>query len=455
MRAIAWDDAALRAGFADHVRDLMARRFQWLALFLLAAGLLWWPFDWLLLPPGSPAIAIQSHVRLGLVPLVALFLLVARLTPWVRRAPVATGAATTALGVAFAAWHLALLGGVDSPWFSFQFFVPFLTVAFLGPLAPRTALAVGVAGLMFGVYAARAPAHLTHPLIGVAVGQLAFATAFAVGAGHALYVLTWREYAQRRRLSTLNETLGEQVAAQTRDLRALTRRLTTAVQEERAFMAREVHDQLGQELTAMRYAIAFARGRAAEAPGPVRAALDELDQLLGRTRETTRRIIGRLRPRLLDDLGFLRAAREAVRDHGARTGMVAALHTAPEDLDVPAALATPLFEVLLEALTNVARHSHAQHVTVTLAGGDGRLAMVVEDDGVGLHAEHVPSASSVGLIGVRERIGALDGAATWGPGRGGGGFRLAVDVPLPSPAAAEAAAAADAAASANGTAGTT
>jgi len=426
------EDAELGAAFADHARALMARRFLWLGGFLLVAAVLWWPVDWLFMPEGSPEAAIQSRARLGLIVLIVAYLAVARFVPGARRAPVVTGAAAVFAGIAYAARHLALLGGVDSPWFSFQFFVPFLTVAYLGPLGPRTGLTAANSALMFGVFAASRPAHLAHPLLGVALAQLFFAVAFSVAVGHALYGITRREYEQRRRLSALNETLEERAAAQTLELRALTQRLTTVVQEERAYMAREVHDQLGQELTAMRYAIAFARGRAADAPGPVRAAFDELDQLLGSTRETTRRIIGRLRPRLLEDLGFVQAARQALDDHRERTGMAVRFSATPEGLALPAAVATSLFEVLLEALTNVARHSRARHVTVAVAQRDGRLRLVVEDDGVGPREVRSASPPSVGLIGVRERAGALNGSATWGPGDGGG-FRLAVEVPLPGP----------------------
>jgi signal transduction histidine kinase len=228
-----------------------------------------------------------------------------------------------------------------------------------------------------------------------------------------------------RELAETNETLEQRVRTQTTDLRRLADHLERAREEERTRIARELHDELGQQLTAINLSLALARQRCASDPQRVVTNLMDLEGLLSRTHATVRQLVTELRPLPVDELGLQasieRLARQAQEVGQFKVDVVSSgLETVSPDIGAIA------FRVVQEALTNVTRHARAQHAEVTAAVQDGELAVTISDDGVGLPS---PRPQGFGLLGIRERVAMLTGRFEL-RARSGGGTTLAVNLPL-------------------------
>ena len=190
-------------------------------------------------------------------------------------------------------------------------------------------------------------------------------------------------------------------------LRALSDRLEAIREEERTGIAREIHDQLGQALTALKLDIAWLARRLPGASEPVAAKLAEMigsaDELLG----AVRRISAELRPGILDDVGVLAAIEWQAEEFARRTGVPCRVHSDLGDLQLDRDLATATFRIFQEALTNVARHAGATAVAVDLRLDRGCLRLQISDDGTGLPDSG--RRSGLGLLGMRERARRLGG----------------------------------------------
>jgi signal transduction histidine kinase len=237
----------------------------------------------------------------------------------------------------------------------------------------------------------------------------------------------------------LNRTLEQRVRRQTQELRALAAHLESVREDERTRIARELHDELGQELTALRYALTFLRQRFERDPTSIRKNLDELDSLLGRTTTTTRQILSELRPRILDDLGLDAGVEWLLKRTEERAGLSCRLVTSCRKLDLDVETSIAAFRILQESLTNVVRHAQATHVDVEVVVEQGELRMSVRDDGIGMPATPaakmpLPGKGGMGLIGMRERVDTLGGELRFESGPGIG-TTVRVHLPLPGPRA--------------------
>lgn len=239
-----------------------------------------------------------------------------------------------------------------------------------------------------------------------------------------------------RMLAQSNEILAQRVAARTADLRRLAEHLERAREDERRHLAREIHDETGQLLTALRMELDFALELTTD--GELRATLERMTQVLEQTLAATRTLVAELRPRVLDDLGLGAAVEWFVGRFATRSRIGCAFRIEPPELSASPATSTAIYRVLQESLTNVARHSRARSVEVSLVRREGRLILTVDDDGVGL-PEGRPTEGT-GVIGMRERAEALGGSFSL-DARREGGTRLVFALPDPGP---EASATADA-----------
>jgi PAS domain S-box-containing protein len=205
------------------------------------------------------------------------------------------------------------------------------------------------------------------------------------------------------------------------ELRALGARLSDIREEERRLIARELHDQVGQALTVLKFDVAWLRGRLGDGGrDEVLARLLRMDQVLHDTLETTRRISATLRPPILDELGLPAAIEGHAREFQERTGVACVVRVPSDGAAFTPATALTLFRILQEALTNVARHAEARHVVVTLEVRGDDSVLTVADDGKGIDAGALGRATSLGLVGMRERALAIAGkvAIAGAPGRG-------------------------------------
>jgi PAS domain S-box-containing protein len=222
-------------------------------------------------------------------------------------------------------------------------------------------------------------------------------------------------------------------------LYALSQHVESIREDERTGIAREIHDELGQGLTALKMDIAWLGRRTTEA-GPlgtgsaaIRDHLQGMSRLTDEIIQQVRRISAELRPGVLDDLGLWAAIEWQSQEFARRTGTACAIRSNVTDVHFGRRLSTGLFRIFQEALTNVARHAQAKNVEVTLElrGGDETgageepddgesIELRVRDDGVGIAPEALASRKSLGLLGIRERARSLGGTATIGPAPEGG-----------------------------------
>ena len=206
----------------------------------------------------------------------------------------------------------------------------------------------------------------------------------------------------------------------------LAARVLEAREEEKTLIARELHDELGQLLTALKMDLAWLRERLA--PQELRERADEMGRLLDQTVAATRRISADLRPLMLDDLGLAEAATWLVDEFGKRSGVRCELELdGIAALEIAKAVATALYRALQESLTNIARHAGAAHAWVRLRAAGGRIELEIEDDGRGIAAEQIAKPRSLGLKGMRERFTYLGGSFEVGRApRGGTRVRVSV-----------------------------
>jgi signal transduction histidine kinase len=216
-------------------------------------------------------------------------------------------------------------------------------------------------------------------------------------------------------LGTLAMVLGQErrtLAQRTQQLEQLTQLLLRAQEEERRRIARELHDEAGQALTAAKISLDLA-GRGDESA------------LVGRALEQVRDLSELLRPRALDDLGLASALRALVEDFGARTRIDVSLETSDE-APWPSDVALVIYRVAQEALTNVARHSGAKSAWVRIERGSDAARLTIEDDG---HGAGDAPAPHLGLLGMRERVTLVGGELRLGSAAAGG-LRVEAELPL-------------------------
>jgi PAS domain S-box-containing protein len=232
---------------------------------------------------------------------------------------------------------------------------------------------------------------------------------------------------------TLRKQSEETMLRQQQELRELSARVLEAREEEKTRIARELHDELGQLLTALKMDLAWLRERLPEAGPELAARADGMSALLDRTVSSSRRIAADLRPLMLDDLGLADAAQWLVDDFGKRSGVRLEMRV-PEQAEFDAlakGAATAVYRAIQESLTNIARHSGAKNAWVLLAQENGEVLVEIEDDGRGVTPGDLAKASSLGLKGMRERIAYYGGSLEVARAPRGG-TRLRVRMPLPS-----------------------
>ncbi len=210
-------------------------------------------------------------------------------------------------------------------------------------------------------------------------------------------VITYEDITEQRRAE-------EELANSREQLRNLSIYLQSVREKESTRIAREIHDELGQSLTAIQMDLAWLLGRLPSGDLPLAAKVQQMRRLVDTTVDSVHRISTELRPILLDDLGLTAAIEWQVQEFQERTGVRCKASLNITDSLVEKDLATAIFRVLQEALTNVARHAEATAVHVALKQKGGELRLDVSDNGKGITAEQIEQANAFGIIGIRERV---------------------------------------------------
>ena len=212
----------------------------------------------------------------------------------------------------------------------------------------------------------------------------------------------------------------------------LSTQIQRAREDEQRRIARELHDDLGQQLTALKMKVAMLEGHRSGMDGAaLRARSRELQRQIDTMMASVRRIASDLRPPMLDDLGLAESVEWLAQEFTMQHGIEVLAHIQLDDLVLSGFAATAVFRMVQEALTNVARHAHASKVELEIGTAAGCCRVSIKDNGVGADLSQPRAQRSLGLLGMRERARQLGGTVKLesAPGQG---FRIEVTLPLES-----------------------
>jgi PAS domain S-box-containing protein len=193
------------------------------------------------------------------------------------------------------------------------------------------------------------------------------------------------------------------------EIRRLTEHLQKIREEERTSIAREIHDELGQQLTAIKMDVAWIDKKTPEETTDIKGKLKNIIALLDGSNQSIRRILSELRSRVLDDHGLLEAIEWLGRQFSEATGIPVKFTTPEKDIKVSEQMATSIFRVCQEAFTNITRHALAKNVSVLLSIFDETIMLIIQDDGIGFDTASVQNKKSFGILGMKERVLSLSG----------------------------------------------
>jgi signal transduction histidine kinase len=218
-----------------------------------------------------------------------------------------------------------------------------------------------------------------------------------------------------------------------RELRALAAYGQSVREEERARIAREIHDELGQALTGLQIQLSWLEKSLPGSLAAPAATIRSMSRLIDDTIDSVRRIASDLRPQVLDELGLADALRRQARAFQARAGIRCRMDLPAEPFAMDPERASAVFRIFQEAMTNVARHAKATRVDVRLRLDAGQLLLSVADNGRGMSPAAMRRPNALGLLGVRERASLLGATIEIGASQSGGA-RVRLSVPLHPPA---------------------
>jgi len=249
------------------------------------------------------------------------------------------------------------------------------------------------------------------------IGSLSFAPVLAEDGSITGAVITARDVTDRKRAEeALRES--EKIALQREQFQALAERLRRAREDERTRVARDLHDQIGQILTAIKLDLTWMSRHLPRENDELRDRLNGTISLINEGVRSVRKICSGLRPGVLDDLGLAAAIEWQANEFAARTGIECVVFVPAGDLTLEGDQATEFFRIFQECLTNVIRHAEAKSVRATLREENGELVLEVADDGKGFCESEV--SESLGFLGMKERAqvagGSLDIASSPGIG---------------------------------------
>jgi PAS domain S-box-containing protein len=264
-----------------------------------------------------------------------------------------------------------------------------------------------------------------RPLVGELAGALGIERAISaplivLGAPYGLLVVIGRNlseadipsmsaFANQTSIAIENLRLLEAERTARQQLRDLANYLQVNREEERATIAREIHDEFGQMLTALKIDLAWLGKRLPPELADLAAKVAGMRDLVETGMQSVRRVVSELRPGLLDDLGLSAALEWQAQDFARRTGIECQIDLGEEDIWLDNERDTAIFRIFQETLTNIARHAEASLVSVVLREEEDCVRLVVQDNGKGIAPEAIGDPRSLGLMGMRERALSLRG----------------------------------------------
>lgn len=213
------------------------------------------------------------------------------------------------------------------------------------------------------------------------------------------------------------------------EIRMLSNHILSVREEERLHIAREIHDELGQQLTVLKMDVLAISKQSNYLPLPVISKIDRMIQMIDKSIQTVKKIVTELRPGILDDLGLIAALEWQAKEFQNSTGIFCRFNSNCIVENYSDKINTAVFRIFQESLTNVARHSKATKVFTQLYNHNNMLVLEVNDNGIGMCTESINSSSSFGVLGMKERATMLNGYINIQPSPTGG-TRVQVQIPI-------------------------
>jgi len=245
---------------------------------------------------------------------------------------------------------------------------------------------------------------------------------FLIRQGRSVHIAAIRDITERKQAE-------EELRNSQEQFRALSARIQFAREEERTQIAREIHDELGQELTGLKMDLSWLIKRLPKNQESLISKTESMLKLVDSTIQTVRRISSELRPGVLDDLGLIAGIEWQTQDFENRSGIPCDFISSVEEIDLDRDRSTAVFRILQETLTNVSRHAKATQVKINLEESADSLILRIEDNGKGIKESEVSHPKSLGLLGMRERVLVFGGKVII-TGEQGKGTTVTVKIPL-------------------------
>lgn len=228
-----------------------------------------------------------------------------------------------------------------------------------------------------------------------------------------------------QRTAQAREAADRQLAASRQRLSELAQHLQTSIEQERAAIAREIHDDVGGSLSALKFDLAW-MSKHATSP-ELRARIDEATETVTHALEASQRIMHNLRPAILEQ-GLVAALQWMASRFERRTGVACHFRTSHDHLQLPVGVPLVAYRTAQEALTNISKHARATRVSIDLSLAQGILSLEISDNGKGLSSEDLAKARSFGIRGLHERASTVDGWVELSSGASG--TTLILSIPL-------------------------
>lgn len=229
---------------------------------------------------------------------------------------------------------------------------------------------------------------------------------------------------------TINRHRSSRIILQSREkLFHMRQSLQEIREEERMKISREIHDVLGQRITALKMDLSWLSGHLPGNGGNLSERMNAAIVLTDSILDFSRKLALELRPPILDDLGLEPAIEWEVQQFSKRTNCIYTLFLQAGGCKLDRDRTVTVFRILQEALTNITRHAHATHVDITLKSDADILQLIISDNGIGVQTDHLTSMDSLGFTGMRERAGAMGGKISIDNGKHGG-TTIVLEMPI-------------------------
>jgi signal transduction histidine kinase len=413
-------DAALADGlaparealFRDYARRLTITGLRVMAVVMFVLTVLAWPTDWLIFESGSHAMQAIFSWRLWVIGSSVFGFLMLSASRFFSSRPFCAALIFVGVPIAASGYLMGSIGGAASPSTYGIYTIPLLTVLLVARLPVRIAVTTLFVVAYHVAYYAANPAHFGDSSSGTLIVWSCASAIAAIAAGHEVYLLLYANFFQRQKLDTFSTELKIQVAEQTAEIREMATGLSTVQEQERARIARDLHDELGQKLVGLAMELQWVKKKlvvqiepSAPASQGLQRALEQVDGIHSSIDD----ILNALRPRALTELGLDSALSKMVQEVAEKNGFKAVVEIEINLEALSETASVVLFRIVQELVTNVARHAQATRAVVVISSAGDGILLSVSDDGVGFQVHATGEKGRMGLVGIVERSHLLGG----------------------------------------------